>query len=99
VIVTRATTIVVLHLMVAHARHKDPTTVVAVVQAATDATHAHRSTTEGVEAGAPLPRAASSEMYAAATTVQSITSPTTSFKDAQCISLNVGPHRWRQRRW
>lgn len=63
VIVTRATTIVMLHLMVARARHKDPTT---VVQAATDVTHAHRSTT----AGAPLPRAASSEMYAAATTME-----------------------------
>ena len=60
-IVTRVTTIVVLHLMVARARHKDPTTV-AVVQA--DATHVrHRSTT----AGAPLLRAASSEI--AATTV------------------------------
>jgi hypothetical protein len=85
-IVTRATTIAVLHLMVARARHKDPTTV-AVVQA--DATHvSHRSTT----AGAPLPRAASSEMYAA--TMVPFTSTTESFRDVRImpvISLNVGP--------
>lgn len=84
-IVTRATTIAVLHLMVVRARHKDPTTV-AVVQA--DATHvSHRSTT----AGAPLPRAASSEIAATTVPFNHLLQNLHKMCASSVISLNVGP--------